>query len=308
MADGSMPALIEEASTPVERDLLRTFLAGRTPSTLAAYSQDLDAFARFRGSIDARAAAADLVAQHHGEANGIVMDWRAAMVEQKLSPATINRRLAAVRSLVQVANVVGFIDWTLDVENVKRKAYRDTRGPGRVLFDAAVSNASAREDGKGVRDAALLRLLHDRGLRRQEVLALDLEDVDLDGATVSVVGKGSTEKEQLTISKQTKEALASWIAVRGAEPGPLFLNFDRSGKRGRLTGAGLYLICRAHGFRPHGLRHLAITEALDRTQGNVRAVRQFSRHRNVETLLIYDDNRLDIGGEITQLVADSDPD
>ncbi len=56
--------------------------------------------------------------------------------------------------------------------------------------------------------------------------------------------------------------------------------------------------------RPHGLRHLAITAALDLTQGDVRAVQKFSRHRDVRVLSVYDDTRADLGGEVARLVAD----
>ena len=54
--------------------------------------------------------------------------------------------------------------------------------------------------------------------------------------------------------------------------------------------------------RPHGLRHAAIAAALDLT-GDLRAVRRFSRHRDVWTVGRYDDNRADLGGKVAQLVA-----
>jgi integrase/recombinase XerC len=54
---------------------------------------------------------------------------------------------------------------------------------------------------------------------------------------------------------------------------------------------------------PHGLRHAAITEALDLTGGDVRKVKRFSRHRDLQTLVVYDDNRVDLGGEVARKVA-----
>ena len=55
--------------------------------------------------------------------------------------------------------------------------------------------------------------------------------------------------------------------------------------------------------RPHGLRHGGITRALDLTHGNVRETARFSRHKDVRTLMVYDDNRTDVGGEITRLIG-----
>lgn len=49
---------------------------------------------------------------------------------------------------------------------------------------------------------------------------------------------------------------------------------------------------------------LGITHALDKSNGNVRAVAKYARHKRVDTTLIYDDNRQDLGGEIARIVAE----
>jgi hypothetical protein len=55
-------------------------------------------------------------------------------------------------------------------------------------------------------------------------------------------------------------------------------------------------------IRPHGLRHAAITAALEETNGNVRATRECSGRASVEVPMKYDDNRKDIGGEVASKV------
>ena len=57
--------------------------------------------------------------------------------------------------------------------------------------------------------------------------------------------------------------------------------------------------------RPHGLRHAAITAALDASGGDLRAAQRFSRHRDPRTLCLYDDNRKDLGGDLACRVAAS---
>ena len=57
-------------------------------------------------------------------------------------------------------------------------------------------------------------------------------------------------------------------------------------------------------LRPHGLRHAAITAVLDRSGGNLRAAAKFSRHRDIRTLMIYDDNREDLGGAMARLISE----
>ena len=156
--------------------------------------------------------------------------------------------------------------------------YRDTRGPGRDGFRAMLDAAGAQPGPKGLRDVALLRLLHDLGLRRSEAVRLDIDDVDLPGNRISLLSRGRSWKEPVTLPEPTRAALAAWLEARGSEPGPLFVNFDRAGKGHRLTGTAVYHIVGRLGakagltVRPQELRHLAITTALDRTDGDVRAV------------------------------------
>lgn len=291
------------------QDLVTAWLSGRNPRTLDAYRADLEDFRAFVGVATADAAATVLLSNGHGGANALGLAYRADLVDRGLAPATVNRRLAAVRSMVSLARTLGLVPWKLEVANVKAEAYRDTRGPGRSGYQRLLDELDTRLDAKAVRDRAVVRLLFDVALRRGEVVALDLADLDLTAGRLAVLGKGKTQKVQLTLPEPTKAALAAWVEVRGNEPGPLFVNFDRAGKGARLTGRSVARLVADLGeavglaVRPHGLRHAAITAALDLTNGNARAVQRFSRHAKVETLLRYDDNRTDLGGDVARLVA-----
>ena len=54
----------------------------------------------------------------------------------------------------------------------------------------------------------------------------------------------------------------------------------------------------------HGLRHHAITRALDLNNGDVRKVQRFARHANPETTIRYDDSRRNFAGDITRQLGD----
>lgn len=300
-------ALAVEA--PTGRRLVAAFLAGRRETTLRAYRQDLEGFRLFVGAETVEDAAEALLRLSHGGANEIALSYRNALVES-LAPATVNRRLAALRSLVKVGRLVGAVAWDLEVENVKGETYRDTRGPGVDGFRAMVAKLAERRDAKGLRDRALLRVTWDNALRRAEVVGLDLEDVDLEGGRLAILGKGKSSKTWISLPPSSSEALRAWIAVRGTTDGPLFLNLDRAKKGGRLTARSWARIVGRTGelaglghVRAHGLRHASITAALDATGGNVRAVQRFSRHADMRTLQKYDDNRQDLAGEVARLVA-----
>ena len=210
---------------------------------------------------------------------------------------------------MKLARTLGLITWVLEVEGVRTEPYRDTRGPGHAGFRQLLAGLDGRIDPKAIRDRALLRLLYDLGLRRAEVVGLDVEDVDLLAETVAVLGKGRTQKVTLTLPPATRAALAEWLTVRGMQFGPLFTSLDRASRGRRLSGMGLYLVVRQIGervnlrVRPHGLRHAAITRALDLTGGDIRSVQKFSRHKDVRLLQRYDDNRQDLGGAVARRVA-----
>jgi integrase/recombinase XerC len=160
--------------------------------------------------------------------------------------------------------------------------------------------------------------------RRGELVQANLSDLDLESGTLAVLGKGRSEKETLTLAEATITALKAWLDVRGMEPGPLFSSLDRAGKGdGRLTGRAIHQIVKRLGkeigidTRPHGLRHSGITQAIKLVQRHQHEepdpdkrilfdeVLQYSRHKNLKTLMIYRDNERNVQGQITRMVAES---
>ena len=82
------------------------------------------------------------------------------------------------------------------MENVKAQNYRDTRGPGLDADKALLVVAGAQPGAKGLRDVALLRLLHDLGFRSGEAVRLDVSDFDLAGDRLMVLGKARLQKSR----------------------------------------------------------------------------------------------------------------
>jgi integrase/recombinase XerC len=290
--------------------LVDAFLADKEETSRRGYFGDLGMFAEFTGHADAEAAAQSFILLANGPANAVLLAWKADMLDRGLSAATVNRRLACVRSLVKRARQLGMTTLCVDVEGLRRQPYRDTRGPGVANAARMLSTVAARPGARGARDVALLALAIDCGLRRSEILGLDVAHVDLAEGLVWILGKARRDRESITLPEPTRAALARWIEHRGDHPGPLFPAIDRAGRfGGRMTGQALYAmiarVARKLGFRcsPHRLRHTAITAGLDLTKGDVRSVRLFSRHRDVATVMHYDDRREDRGGSIAKLVA-----
>jgi integrase/recombinase XerC len=299
---------------PSERRVLESFLEGRSKATKLAYKADLESFAEFTGDPGPETAIARLLASQHGAANGKVLEYRNHIRAQGLSPATVNRRLATLRSMVKLANMLGRVSWTLNVEGLDAAAYRDTAGPGLAIVQELLSAVEKRQDTKGKRDLAILRMLFDLGLRRGEVVGLDVQHVSDRG--ISILGKGRTEREMMKLPPVTRAAINGWLAVHPVTDevrSALFVSLDPAARglvHQRLTAHGIYVILSAwstcidkKNVRPHGVRHTAITTLLDVSNGNLRAAQSFARHRSANTTMRYDDNRLDVRGEAAVTVS-----
>ncbi|HUX16636.1 MAG TPA: tyrosine-type recombinase/integrase [Phycisphaerae bacterium] len=261
------------------------------------------------------AAVAELLGWSPGHANEQVGRYAGWMRSAGYALTTVNRRVASLRSLVRTARLFGFIAWTVDVQVPRAAPLRDTRGPGRDGVERMIAVARDRTDAKGGRDLVILRMLFDLGLRRSELQTLDVAHVRLDARPprVAILPKGRQQRDWMTLPLTTADAVAHWLALRGPGDGAL-ITTRWNGSAGepdrRITAEGIYAVVRqlaaAAGIHatPHGLRHAAITEALDLTGGDVRAVQQFSRHADLNHLKRYDDARRDDAGRIAEMVSE----
>jgi integrase/recombinase XerC len=122
---------------------------------------------------------------------------------------------------------------------------QETRGLAVEDMRRLVEVAGAQEsEDKAARDGALLRLLYDLGLRRSEVVGLDLVDVDLEARTLAVVRKGGA-KVVLELPEPTTAAIAAWVERRGTRPGALFVELMRRRGERPAPGGGGRLLHRA---------------------------------------------------------------
>lgn len=288
-------------------DAVRLWLAGyRSPNTRKAYAREMNQFTAFIGGGAATAVDYVLGLDDH-QAHTLVDAYRASMLQNGQSGATINRSMAALNSFIRSARRHGLTKLRLEAQSVKAERYRDTKGPGTGGVQKMLAVARAQRDPKkAARDVAILRLLFGLGLRRAELVACNLADLDIGGSTLAIIGKGEASKRSLSVPPAALAAVAEWIKHRGNHPGPLFSSIDRPSHR--LTGAGVYYLIREMGTqvgirtRPHGVRHAAITAVLDATNGDMRKAQAFGRHASASTTVTYDDNRQDLSGSAARIL------
>jgi integrase/recombinase XerC len=248
-----------------------------SPHTLRSYRSDLTQFQAFAS---ARGAAG--ITEVDG---ALVRAYLAHLHGRRLEPASIARQLAALRSWCRFLVRRGVLR-----RNVARDV-RSPRLPRRLVsflpIDETVTlvSTSPAADRWRARDLAILELLYASGLRVSELVGLDVADVDRRERTVRVLGKGRKERV-VPFGEKADTALARYLAPRGGEAGPLFLN----ARGGRLGVRGVYTVvrraARAAGITrrvsPHTLRHTFATHLLD-AGADLRAIQEFLGHSRLST-------------------------
>ena len=280
----------------------------RSPHTRRVYRRDIDNFLS-----DLNLELGKFLSLDRHGAYALVSRYKGELIQKGLKSATINRRLAAIKSLVSFSYNCGHSEFMLEaVKSEKLSAYRDTSGVDPETFKRVLGGID-RGTLKGIRDHALLLLLWSNALRRSEVSKANISDFDPTAKTLRIFGKGrGNNAETVSLGIGTVTAIMAWLEARGEhQPDKsLFVSVNPGYRDGRLCTQAIYDIvkCRCQDagiskvMSPHRVRHSAITAALEATGGDVRRVQKLSRHSSLNTLLIYDDNRKNHQGEVTDLL------
>ncbi len=314
--ENSFNAKIERHFSHSETNVLTQFLiAHRNPSTRKAYEKDLNDFFRITtGSIATSDSVMEFLHSSRSAAVGVVLNYKAKLFEKGLAESTVNRRLASIKSLCSMGRKLGICQFTLeDVKGERVQQYRDTSGISAGEYRKVLDICDLTKLS-GIRDYALLKLLWDNALRRNEVSLLNYGDFEPLSRELTILGKGKgTQKEIIGLSTSTTNALLDWCKAykHRKKKAPLFVALDFKHKGHRITGDGIYKLvrryCKKAGVKklmsPHRVRHSSITAALDATDGNVRKVQKLSRHRQIDTLMIYDDNRAKDQVELSEMLS-----
>jgi integrase/recombinase XerC len=215
-----------------------------------------------------------------------------------LSPASIQRRLSAVRSFYQFLqreNLCGHnpaadvrapkrarrLPRTLDADQMTR-VLEPPRGP-----------AAGPDPQLTLRDLAIMELLYSSGLRLAELTGLDLAALDLADRTVRVTGKGNKTRI-VPVGRKAIDVLRRWLRDRAtlAHPDETAVFVGRNGRRlgPRAVQLRLAAIARAQGvpvkLHPHLFRHSFATHLLE-SSGDLRGVQEMLGHADISTTQVY---------------------
>jgi integrase/recombinase XerC len=273
-----------------------------TDSTRKQYVKAIENFCQFAYSGSATPEMiSEFLALDRYAAIEMVLRYRRHSIDRNLAPSTINVRLAAIKSLVEMARKLGKTTIDLgDIESIPAETYRDTRGISVEQFKSMLAEIDPSTP-IGVRDYAIMLLFWGNALRRGEIASANIEDFLPQQQKLTILGKGKRAKVGIDLSDSVSYALEEWLNFHPCNaPGqPLITSLSHNCYGARIAGDSIYRIVQGYAeaagierrVSPHRLRHSSITAFLDASGGNLRAAQALSRHRNQNTLNLYDDNR-----------------
>ena len=269
--------------------------------TVRAYESDLSQFFEFAAALlghEPRVEDFD---------HRLVRDYLAETDERRQASSSSARKLAAVRTFARYLRREGLLEH--DPGTLVSAPKVERRMPPHMAVDemGALLAAPDAATPLGLRDRAILELFYASGLRLSELVGLDLEDVNLPGRMVRVLGKGGKERI-VPFNPVAAAAIREYLparrglvlrAPRDATPAsgrarrmgdPLFVNY----RGGRLSSRSVARMVRRcvtqvgaqRGISPHALRHSFATHLLERG-ADLRAIQELLGHARITTTQRY---------------------
>jgi integrase/recombinase XerC len=259
------------------------------PRTRQEYGKSIDYFCRSMAPDRSPSTfLQEFLASTKQQAIHLVLEWRQRLLDEGKASATINLRISALKSLVEYAGKQNACSISLnEIKSLKSQRYKDNQGVS-VGDYRSILDLVDRSTDLGIRDYAILLLLWDLALRREEVVSLDIWDYS--PGRLMVNGQGQFDRqsiapgasEAIDLNPQLEDALDHWVAIReglyfqpkdgGNRDNALFLSCNGR----RLSGTDIFRILQGYAeiagvsVSPDRVRHSAITAFFDASGGDVR--------------------------------------
>jgi site-specific recombinase XerD len=247
-----------------------------------------------------------------GKQNALTLAWQelryqhtaaiaSALVERGYRPATVNQALSGLRSVLYHAWKLGLMtseDYqrAKDVKNRRAETLPRGRALAKTELTTLIKTCQSENTPAGTRDAALIGVMYGTGLRRSEVVKLELKDYKANTTALTIRGAKGGKDRLVYVKGGAAKALTGWLTLRGEEAGVLFCPIHKSGKIRiePMTDQSIMKILKKRGlqadvepFSPHDLRRTFISDLLD-AGADIATVQKLAGHASVTTTARYD--------------------
>ena len=256
--------------------------------TIEAYSKDLRQFEEYvKMNKDNRFVPEEVDAD-------LVRCWIVSLMDEKISPVSVNRKLSSLKSFFKFLMKQG----SISVNPLRLITGPKTKKPLPYFvrdkeMELLLDGDGFDEDFEGVRDRLILEMLYDTGVRRSELVGLQDIDIDYDAMLIKVTGKRNKQR-LIPFAERLKNLMLAYTEVRnrevGAGSGWFFVR-----KNGEQLSTGiLYTIVKKKlsdiptlaKCSPHVLRHSFATSMLN-NGAELNAVKELLGHSSLASTSIY---------------------
>jgi len=263
---------------------------GQSPRTSEEYARDVELFGAFLEPGHSKDAPFLRLPQTTtSDVRRFVMEL---MGPRKYTPVSVRRKIAALRSYFSLQKREG-----RRVDNPAQDV-PPPKAPKRlphVMSEPEVgkllrTRVAGKSDEQRLRDIAMMELLYASGIRRAELVGLNLSDVDLDRRLMRVIGKGNKQRT-VFINQAAADAIRNYLSVRPRSTDEaLFL----SKRKARLSHRQAWVVFRQFAqlsgltkhVTPHVMRHSFATHLLE-NGADLMTIKELLGHESLSTTQIY---------------------
>jgi integrase/recombinase XerC len=229
----------------------------------------------------------------------LIRTWIVELVDQGISPRSINRKISSLKSFFGFLLASGKIESNPMLKVLSPKT--DKKLPSFVEKDN-INNLldmwELKDTFRGWRDFLIIEIFYFTGIRLSELINLKIADVNLSDLTIKVLGKRNKER-LVPITNVLKKDILRYFELRKQETGEFahddFIFINQSGKKlypvmvYRIVRSYLQLVTQVEKRSPHVLRHTFATHMLN-NGADLNAIKELLGHSNLSATQVYTHN------------------
>ena len=260
--------------------------------TAKAYKKDLEQFNHFLLN--------DFQINTITEVNSsIVRSWIVSLIENNVSPRSINRKISTLKSFYKFLLINDIIDKSPLLKVITPKTSK--RLPifvGENEMSNLFNEIEFKNDYEGIRDDLIIEFLYGTGIRLAEIVNLKVSSIDVSNSNIKVIGKRNKERI-IPLNNKLKEKVADYLIEReklSSKETHLFLT--KIGKKiypklvYRVVNYYLGMVTTVSKKSPHVLRHTFATHMLN-NGADLNSIKEILGHANLSATQVYTHNTIE---------------
>jgi len=261
--------------------------------TASAYKKDIQSFADFCRD--------EYVLEHINNVEyNIIRNWIVSLVNADISNRTVNRKVASLKAYYKFLQRIGNIDTNPLAKHKALKTSKKVEVPfSEEEMQRILSQLPFEDDFEGRRDKLIIELFYTTGIRRSELINLKINDVDIAGRSIKVLGKRNKERI-IPLLAPTIDLFLSYFLYRNALESILdkeHVFLARSGNK--IYETLVYRIINGYFSKvsskvkrsPHILRHTFATHLLNKG-ADLNSVKELLGHSSLASTQVYTHNSI----------------